>query len=163
MGLQEVSSVLWRERQLLELLLFRLESEQLLLGAGRTRWLALATQEVDRALAAIRQAEVLRAAEVEAVAAELGLEPGPTLAELIAAAPAPWGGVLEDHRRAFVATASEITALAEANRDMLHRGFMAVREVLARLGDEPGETYSATGSAKKSLSSTAARLVDEAM
>jgi len=51
MGLSEVSSILWRERQLLELLLFKLEEEQLLLAAGRTRWLPHATREVDRVLA----------------------------------------------------------------------------------------------------------------
>src|SRR5919201_1144373 len=115
MGLQEVSSILWRERQLLELLLFRLESEQLLLAAGRTRWLALATQEVDRALQAIRQTELIRAAEVEALAAE----------------PRRWEGAFDDHRRAFIELTNEITGLAEANRDLLHRGYVADRELLA--------------------------------
>jgi hypothetical protein len=35
MGFAELSSVLWRERYTLELLLFKLEAEQLLLTAGR--------------------------------------------------------------------------------------------------------------------------------
>src|SRR5438045_4734995 len=39
MGLAELSSILWRERDMLELLLFKLEEEQLVLAAGRTRWL----------------------------------------------------------------------------------------------------------------------------
>ena len=37
MGLAELSSILWRERDMLELLLFKLEEEQLVLAAGRTR------------------------------------------------------------------------------------------------------------------------------
>jgi hypothetical protein len=163
MGLQEVSSILWRERQLLELLLFRLESEQLLLAAGRTRWLALATQEVDRALQAIRQTELIRAAEVEALAAELGLGPGPSLAGLVQAVPKPWDGVFDDHRRAFIGLTNEITTLAEANRDLLHRGYVAVRELLARLADEPGETYSPTGAPARTAGPTIPRLLDEAM
>ena len=40
MALAELSNVLWRERELLEMLLFKLESEQLVLAAGRTHWLA---------------------------------------------------------------------------------------------------------------------------
>src|SRR4051812_39244560 len=44
MALTEVSNVLWRERELLEMLLFKLEEEQLLLTAGRTRWLPHATR-----------------------------------------------------------------------------------------------------------------------
>ena len=40
MGLSEVSNILWRQRQLLELLLFKLEEEQLVLKSGSTRWLA---------------------------------------------------------------------------------------------------------------------------
>ena len=43
MGLSEVSNILWRQRQLLELLLFKLEEEQLVLTAGRTRWITATT------------------------------------------------------------------------------------------------------------------------
>ena len=34
MGLSEVSNILWRERQLMDLLLFKLEEEQLLAPRG---------------------------------------------------------------------------------------------------------------------------------
>ena len=40
MSMEDLSSVLWRERELLETLLFKLEIEQLVLASGRTRWLA---------------------------------------------------------------------------------------------------------------------------
>src|SRR4051794_6621516 len=39
-NLTDLSSVLWRARELLELLLFKLEEEQLLLASNRSRWLA---------------------------------------------------------------------------------------------------------------------------
>ena len=37
MGANELSMQLWRERELLEMLLFKLDEQQLLLAAGRTR------------------------------------------------------------------------------------------------------------------------------
>ena len=54
MALSDVSNILWRERQLLELLVFKLEEEQLVLAAGRTRWLAHATREVENVLGEIQ-------------------------------------------------------------------------------------------------------------
>jgi len=45
--LNEVSNILWRERNLLELLAFKLDAERLLARAGRTRWLARADHEVE--------------------------------------------------------------------------------------------------------------------
>src|SRR4051794_3152225 len=75
MGLAEVSTILWRERELLELLLFKLEEEQLVLAGGRTRWLARATREVEVVLAEIRRTELARATEVDAVSIALGIGP----------------------------------------------------------------------------------------
>ena len=143
MGFSEVSSILWRERQLLELLLFKLDQGHLLLAAGRIRWLARATAEVDRVLARIDYGEVARAVEVEAVAADLGLPSGPTLGQLAEAAPEPWKGILADHRRALLTLVGEIAALAEANRDLLSRGYTATLDTLAWLGTGEPEAYPA--------------------
>jgi hypothetical protein len=119
MGLPQLSNLLWRERDLLELLLFKLEQEQLLLAAGKSRWIARATHEVEMVLEAIGQAELVRAAEVEAVARELSLPSETSLRELAAAAPAPWGDLLADHRGQFLELIDAITALAEVNRDLV--------------------------------------------
>ena len=80
--LNEVSTVLWRERQLLELLVFKLEEEQLLLNAGKSRWVNHASREVEIVLDQLRAAELLRAVKVESAAEELGLPsyPGPAFA-----------------------------------------------------------------------------------
>src|ERR1700761_4339994 len=102
MSLTDLSSVLWRARELLELLLFKLEEEQLLLAAGRSRWLAHATREVEVVLEQIRQTEVARAADAQAVAIELGLTAEASLGELADAAPAPWSELLHQHRKAFL-------------------------------------------------------------
>ena len=41
MSLSEVSNILWRERRLLELLVFKLEEEQLMLASGRSHTLSI--------------------------------------------------------------------------------------------------------------------------
>ena len=39
MSLTELVNTLWRQREALELLLFKLEEERLVLASGRQRWL----------------------------------------------------------------------------------------------------------------------------
>src|SRR3954454_18372766 len=51
--MEKLSQVLWRERELLETLLFKLEEEQTLLQSDRTRWLVRAAGEVDEVLETI--------------------------------------------------------------------------------------------------------------
>src|SRR5919107_4550897 len=89
-SLTELSSVLWRTRELMELLLFKLEEEQLLLAAGRARWLAHATREVEMVLEELKTVELSRAVASDAAAVELGLGPNASLRALADAAPPPW-------------------------------------------------------------------------
>jgi hypothetical protein len=131
MGLPEVSTILWRERHLLELLVFKLDAQQLLIGSGRERWLAHATDEVEAVLEELRHTELLRAVEVDAVATSLGLGPNPSLAELAEAAPAPFDGLLAQHRDALLELAAEVRERSRTNRDVLARGQAALRTVLA--------------------------------
>lgn len=134
MSLQDVSNTLWRERQLLEMLLFKLEEEQLLLAAGRTRWLPVATREAERVIDEIHETEILRASLVDGVAAQFGLGAEPSLRQLVEVLPSPWSELFDDHRRAFLALTDEVVAVAQANRELLVRASSAAREVLASLG-----------------------------
>lgn len=145
MGLNDVSAILWRERNLLELLLFKLEEEQLVLAAGRTRWLPFATREVESVLARIRETELERAIEVDMLAASMQLAPGATLRELAQAAPGPWRTMFDDHRAAFVEVTAEIVAVADANRELLAHGASAVRRTLDGLSPD-GPARPAAGS-----------------
>jgi hypothetical protein len=160
MGLTEVTDILWREREALELLLFKLEEEQLVLAAGRTRWLGHATREVELVLDRIRRTELLRAAEVDGVARELGLQPNPTLSALAEAAGQPWTDLLREHRRALLALSAEITGLAEANRDLLTTGQRSAREALLTVTGSL-QTYGRDGGTTAAAPSV--RLLDEAM
>ncbi|HEV7824085.1 MAG TPA: flagellar export chaperone FlgN [Mycobacteriales bacterium] len=160
MGLEAVSRILWKERELLELLLFKLEEEQLVLASGRTRWLAHATREVEAVLEEIRRMELLRSVEVDAAAADLGLSPGASLGALADAAPAPWDELLRSHRQTFLSLTGEIHAVAESNRELLSAGQRATRETLLSFGDGI-ETYTPSGTASSVAQSR--RIVDEAV
>jgi hypothetical protein len=148
MGLAQLSNLLWRERDMLELLLFKLEEEQLLLAAGKSQWIARATHEVEVVLEAIGQAELLRAAEVDSVATELGLASDTSLRELAATAPEPWGQILTEHREKFLEVTAAITALAEANRELVTTGQRAAIAALRTLdgaGGDESATYDRAG------------------
>lgn len=162
MGLSEVSNLLWRERQLLELLIFKLEEEQLLLVNERTRWLGHAAREVEQVLDEVKVAELARAVEVDALAGILGLESNASLRELAEAAPSPWGHIFRDHRQAFLTLTSDIAQMAETNRELITKGQRAVQETLAWLGEQSVETYSQQGTSTNAPTTTS-RLLDKAL
>ena len=160
MGLNELSGVLWRERQLLELLLFKLEEEQLILTSGRTQWLGHATREVESVLDQIRGAELGRSIEADDAALEVGVPTGSSLRVLADAAPVPWDDLLMEHYAAFVSLTDQINALAQGNRDLLSTSHRATRETLMSL-QESVQTYDPRGSAANQ--SGDARLFDRAL
>ena len=138
MSLSEVSDILWRERDLLELLVFKLEEEQLILDSRRLRWLAHANREVEMVRDEIGRVELLRSVEVEALTAELEIGSDVSLRQLAAAVDEPWRSILVDHRRALVTSTREIRMLADAGRGHLEEGTAATRESLDWLG-APGD------------------------
>jgi hypothetical protein len=132
----------------------------LVLAAGRSRWLAHATREVELVLEQIRQAEIIRAAHAQAAAVELGLAPNASLSQLADAAPMPWFELLHQHRRAFLALTAEISGMAETNRDLLTAGQRAARETMLMVTGSV-ETYGRNG--QSVAGARRARLVDEAI
>jgi hypothetical protein len=146
MGFAEVSTMLWRERDALSLLLFKLVEEQLIVRAGQTRWLAQANEEIEFALEQLRGTEVLRAAETDAISEELGLPTGATLAQLEAAVPEPWATLYGEHRRALIKLVAEVEQVTAENRGLLTAGARAIRETLLSVS-QTVQTYDASGSA----------------
>jgi flagellar biosynthesis/type III secretory pathway chaperone len=145
-ALANISAALWRIRELLDLLTFKLETEQVLVAAGRSRWLGRATHEVQLVLEEIRHAELRRTVELGDVADALGLDPDISLRELAEAAPAPWDDVLADHRESLNKATAEISALAESNRELLDSGYRALQDALGLLTPTPEpSTYTARG------------------
>ncbi len=161
MGLNEFSGVLWRERQLLELLLFKLEEEQLILTSGRTQWLGHATREVESVLAQIREAELGRSIEADDVARQVGVDPGSSLLAIATAAPSPWHDMLKQHHEAFVELTEQINGLAEGNRELLATSHRAAQETLMSI-QESVQTYDPRGAAAAAATG-AASVLDKAL
>lgn len=144
MSYQLLNSLLWNERQLLELLIFKLEQEQLLLASGKTRWLTHSTAEIERILEQIAESELPRSIESNHVALELGLDPDSPLLALAQNALEPWNDILHSHRTALLQLASEIENLSAGSRELLATSQRAVQETLANLETDQS-TYNASG------------------
>ncbi len=137
MGLSDVSNILWRERQLLELLLFKLEEEQLILNSQRPRWLDHATREVETVISELYRLDLERTDAIQALATEMGMPGLPTLKTLAEQESGPWVRIFEEHRNALRHLATEIDKLANSNRDDVLRGQRAAHATLKVFGDEP--------------------------
>jgi hypothetical protein len=148
MSIPDLAAVLWRQRELLERLVYRLECEQLLLAAGKTRFLPIATGEVEQLIDELAVIEVQRAHCADRVCGEAGLEAGAVLEDIAAAVQPPWTEVLLEHRRALLTVTSELSVLAETNKTLMSAGMKAVESALANLGLRQGTTsmgYDAQG------------------
>ena len=162
-GVAELSEVLWRERELLEMLVFKLEEEHLLLASSNARWLPRATREVEVVVEQLRQVELRRALIVDAAAASLGLPSDPTLAQLADAAPGAWAELLREHRAAFLELTREVQDKADANKLLLSAGYRQAREglvVLTGRANRESAGYGRTGRA--ATTATSSQLVDQA-
>ncbi|GAB4098606.1 flagellar export chaperone FlgN [Sinomonas halotolerans] len=154
---QTLSTLLWRERELLDRLTYRLETEQLLISSGHTRWIGFATEEVAAAVAAVRDAALETQASASALAGLWGLPDDAGLPALVGAAPedGPWREVLTGHLEALTAQASEVELLRDANAKLLRAATRDVQETLAQAAPQQGPTgagYDAAGHAARPAS-----------
>ena len=157
MGMHELSALLWRERELLEALHFKLEVEQLLLAAGKTRWLSRATQETEQVTARLKEVGLARTVEATAVAAEWGAPEDATLRQLSAASPdTVWTDILDSHFAGLASVVSRIEAVRDENVRLLRAMNRDAQETLATLEPFP-IAYDAQGAAS---SRSDARIVD---
>ena len=158
MGANELSALLWRERELLELLIFKLEEEQLLLQGGKSRWLQHATREVEQVLNLVREAGLGRSVEVAALATVWGTTEDATLRELAAAAPdGPWGEILTAHLKAMGDLTAQIKELRDLNERYIRAAARSTQETMTTVNANP-KTYGASGVADDPV--TDARIFD---
>src|SRR5690606_27782999 len=116
----ELSAALWRERELLDVVTFKLEEEQLLLAAGKARWLQYATREAEQVVDKLRTASLARTVEVAKVAEEWGVDENITLRDLVAHAPeGPWADLFAAHLSALTELTTHITELRDLNEQYL--------------------------------------------
>ncbi|MFP5375909.1 MAG: flagellar export chaperone FlgN, partial [Acidimicrobiia bacterium] len=130
-ALRELSEVLWREREQLELVLFKLEEQRLLLVDGQSRWVGHASREVEFVLDQVGQMELTRALATAVAAAGLGLVGDVGLRAIACVAPSPWPSVIERHLAALGRLAEEVLVLAAVNRGLLGEALGQLRSVMS--------------------------------
>ncbi|TPV52556.1 flagellar protein FlgN [Pseudarthrobacter phenanthrenivorans] len=145
MAANELSALLWRERELLGLLTFKLEEEQLLLTTGNTKWLHHATREVEQVVERLRSHALSREVAVAALATEWNLGEQPTLRDIVARAPeGPWAEIFDAHLKELLALTARIKELRDANEVFLRAAVKSTQETLAELRSDAG-TYDSLG------------------
>lgn len=158
--MEQVASVLEREREVLDILLFKLVETRLILEAAELRFLSRATREVERARGRCREVDLMRAATVAQH------RTGATLRDLANVAREPWPGILRDHHDLLAGLVAEIEVTAHRNAEHARLGLDAIR--LAPVGGVGGHdgaglgdaelTRLATGAALETVLGTASRL-----
>ena len=143
----ELADTLWYERRLLEYLLFKLVSANLVLIADDRRFVGPAIAEVDAVMAEIRRAEDQRSDVVADVAAEFGVAPAAVGLEfLVANAPDALRATFEDHRTVFMNLVNEIEILTKENRRL---ATVALDGIQGTLGFAGGDIYDSAGRATR--------------
>ena len=146
MAIHELSALLWRERELLDVLTFKLEEEQLLLTSGKSRWLPHGTREVEQVLEHLGKASLARTIEASVVAEAWGLPADATLGQLVDAAPeGPWAEILTAHLTALTRQTTLIKELRDSNEQYLRTAVRSTQESLADLRPATAGTYDSHG------------------
>jgi hypothetical protein len=136
----DLSMHLMREREMLELLLFKLDVQQMLVATGRNRWIRHAVNEIERVSAVMPTTALTRDALVVGVADEWGVPEATTLSELIGAAPSEaWREVFTGHMNAMQLLAEEIGQMKQVNEQRLRTALRVTQETIAGLGEPTGE------------------------
>ena len=144
--LNELSYALWRQHRLLEVLLFKLDVEQLLLASGRARWLEQATSEVEAVLDQIRAEELNRATQLRRFAAVFSLSEEPSMGDLISTCSPPWDDIFREHRAMLLTAVAAVEDAASMNRTLLHKGLADTQTFLRSIEGQRGPTgYSRSG------------------
>jgi hypothetical protein len=139
-----LSSLLHRECGLMELLLFKLQQEHLMLAAGQDRWLHHATAEVNLVMAELAQASAARTASAGSLAVAVGLPAQATLRQLsqaAAAASPEWSGMLADQREQLRDLVRQIEQVGRINREIIAGRLSVTRDALVMLGGAPAVGY----------------------
>lgn len=148
MSANELTALLWRERELLDLLEFKLTTEQLLLTAGNSKFVQRSSDEIQAVSQRLRELSVARDVAVSNLAAEWGVpEESASLRQIIEAAPNDvWRDIFNGHLIALVESTERIKSLRDANELLLRAAARSTQETLAGLGDSV-TTYDARGHA----------------
>lgn len=132
------------EEAALELLLFKLREQQLVLSAGEHRWLTACTTEVEAAVHELTAAGQKREGAARAVHARYGLPLGTKINDLAEQVGDELTGQhLLQRKRKLRDLLDQVRRCSRQNREMLAHGLAATNDALALLGAVP--TYDSAG------------------
>lgn len=141
--LVRLADMLWFERRLLEFLLFKLVSANLVLTANDRRFVGPAIAEVERVVAEVRRAETDRGDVIRSIASDWGVSPELLSLDYIAErAPEELRTDFADHHAGFMALVSEIESLTRENRRL---ATVSLDEIRTSFGLAESGTYDAAG------------------
>jgi hypothetical protein len=131
---EDLSHQLWTLRELLEELVYKLEVQRLLLGAGKTRWLPSIDAELAAVIAAITEVDTARQHAQAAVADHCGLARTASLDDLIAELDEQRAGILRSHRLHLTSLQHQVVDASLGNQDLARNGVARARDLVAALG-----------------------------
>lgn len=141
--LVRLADMLWFERRLLEFLLFKLVSANLVLTANDRRFVGPAVAEVERVVTEVRRAETDRAEVIRRVAADWSVDQKLLTLEYIAArAPEELRLDFEEHHEGFMGLVNEIESLTRENRRL---ATVSLDDIRSSFGLNESNTYDSAG------------------
>lgn len=145
MNSERLSAVLWHERELLEMLVFKLEEQQLILVAGKSKWLERATDEIGGVAEDLKDLSLSRDITIEGFDGVKDGEGYPSLQEIIDRTNEPvWQDIFTGHLGALRTLTENIRTLQEANEGLIRSALRSTQETLAGL-DADTVIYDASG------------------
>ncbi len=159
-----LAQTLSAERELLELLLFKLVEARLILTSDEPRFVPQAMLEVESVVERIRFSELRRNEAVRGFAATVGADPDEiTLRYLAAHAPEPYRTMFEAHRDHFHRLAGQIEQTTLDNRRLASLALQNITDTLGAIIGQPSfSVYTATGSSRSAAEHRPVR-VDEVL
>lgn len=149
LNVENLSAELWRERSLLEGLLYKFTTMKLLVTNGESRWVGRCSSEIETLKNQLTVCQLNIDMLALATAGDWGEDTpsSPTLRELIEIASrhdGPWAGILQEHRDAIVDLSDDIKAIAEVNSRLVKAASISLQDA----GQQSAPvTYNASGSA----------------
>jgi hypothetical protein len=151
--LAHLAQTLSAERELLELLLFKLIEARLVLTADEPRFVPQAMLEVESVVDRIRFSEIRRNDAVRGLAAAVGVAPEDlTLRYLAGSAPEPYRTMFEQHRDHFHQLAGEIEQVTLDNRRLASLALRNITDTLGAIIGQPAlSVYTASGASRDAV------------
>ncbi len=129
--LAQLADTLWPERRLLEYLLFKLVSANLILTADAAPFVPLTIDEVEQVMGRVREAEAHRRRVLAEVAGFWDVDPAAVTLDFLArTAPEPLRPAFSEHRAGFMSLVDEIERVTLENRRLAALNLETIRGTL---------------------------------